>query len=313
MKTVAVLALQGVVPFDLGIACDVFSRVVLANGKPAYRVLVCGESSRVDAGGHFDIRAPWTLEDALGADRVIVPGVEDIERRISPGTYRTLRAARDGGAQLASICTGAFVLAEAGLLDGHRATTHWAAAGELARRYPALTVDTDVLFVDEGDIVTSAGSSAGLDMCLHLVGRDYGQAAAVQAARLAVAPLHRDGGQAPFIRQPVVATASSLSPLCDWMLRNLHKPIDVPALAAKARMTPRTFARRFHDQTGTTPIQWLIRQRIRRAQELLETSEASVDQVASASGFDSAVTFRARFQRVVGLTPSAYRKRFKQA
>lgn len=311
MKTIAVLALQGVVPFDLGIACDVFSRVVLADGRPAYRVLVCGESPRVDAGGHFDIRAPWKLDDALGADRVVVPGVEDIEPRAAVSTYRALRAAHDGGAQLASICTGAFVLAEAGLLDGRRATTHWAAAGELARRYPALTVDTDVLFADEGDIVTSAGSSAGLDMCLHLVGRDYGQAAAVQAARLAVAPLHRDGGQAPFIRQPVVETTSSLSSLCDWMLRNMHRPIDVNALAARARMTPRTFARRFLDQTGTTPIQWLIRQRIRRAQELLETSEATVDQVASASGFDSTVTFRARFQRVVGLTPSAYRKRFK--
>ncbi|REE89308.1 GlxA family transcriptional regulator [Cupriavidus plantarum] len=312
MITVAVLALQGVVPFDLGIACDVFSRVVLAHGKPAYRVMVCGETTRVDAGGHFDIRAPWKLEDALAADRIIVPGVEDIDRRLSSAAARTLRNAIEGGTQVASICTGAFVLAEAGLLDGHRATTHWAAAGELARRYPALTVDTDVLFVDEGNIVTSAGSSAGLDMCLHLVGRDYGQAMAVQAARLAVAPLHRDGGQAAFIRQPVVENASSLSPLCDWMLKNLHKPIDVPTLAARARMTPRTFARRFHDQTGTTPIQWLIRQRIRRAQELLETSDASVDQVASASGFDSAITFRARFQRVVGLTPSAYRKRFRQ-
>ncbi|WP_454733627.1 MULTISPECIES: GlxA family transcriptional regulator [Cupriavidus] len=313
MKTVAVLALQGVVPFDLGIACDVFSRVVLANGKPGYRVLVCGESARVDAGGHFDIRAPGRLEDALDADLVIVPGVDDIERRVSAGACRTLKAARESGAQLASICTGAFVLAEAGLLDGHRVTTHWAAADELSRRYPALEVDTGVLFVDEGDIVTSAGSSAGLDMCLHLVGRDYGQAAAVQAARLAVAPLHRDGGQAPFIRQPVADTATSLSPLFDWMLKNLHKPIDVTALAAKARMTPRTLARRFRDQTGTTPIQWLITQRVRRAQELLETSEASVDQVASASGFDSPVTFRARFQRVVGLTPSAYRRRFRQS
>ncbi|WP_020205201.1 helix-turn-helix domain-containing protein, partial [Cupriavidus sp. WS] len=233
--------------------------------------------------------------------------------RVSAGACRTLKAARESGAQLASICTGAFVLAEAGLLDGHRVTTHWAAADELSRRYPALEVDTGVLFVDEGDIVTSAGSSAGLDMCLHLVGRDYGQAAAVQAARLAVAPLHRDGGQAPFIRQPVADTATSLSPLFDWMLKNLHKPIDVTALAAKARMTPRTLARRFRDQTGTTPIQWLITQRVRRAQELLETSEASVDQVASASGFDSPVTFRARFQRVVGLTPSAYRRRFRQS
>lgn len=312
MKTVAVLALQDVVPFDLGIACDIFSRVRLADGTPAYRVLVCAEAARIDA-GLFDIRAPWRLDQAAGADIVIVPGIEDIARPVAPAAIAALREAAARGALIASICTGAFVLAAAGLLDGRRATTHWAAADQLAQRYPAIAVDADVLFVDEGQIVTSAGSSAGLDMCLHLVRREHGQAIAAQSARMAVAPLHRDGGQAQFIRQHAPASECSLTPLFDWLLANLHRPLDVSALAARACMSPRTFARKFRDQTGTTPIQWLLKFRIRRAQELLETTAASVDQVAAAAGFDSSVTFRARFQRLVGVTPSAYRRRFSAA
>ena len=309
MRTVAIVALDGVVPFDLGIACDVFSHVRSTEGTPVYRVQVCGERSLVNA-GVFDVRTPWRLDRVADADVVVVPGVDDISRGCSPAVIRTIQRASERGALVASICSGAFILAEAGLLDGRRATTHWAAARELARRFPRITVDPDVLFVDEGDVVTSAGSSAGLDMCLHIVGRHHGQAISAQAARMAVAPLHRDGGQAPYVRQPAPASESNLAPLFDWMLANLDQPIDVPALAARARLTPRTFARRFRDQTGTTPLQWLLRFRVRRAQELLETTEASIEKVAAASGFDSPVTFRARFQRLVGVTPSAYRRRF---
>lgn len=310
--TVAVLALKSVVPFDIGIACDVFSRVLLDNGRPAYQVMVCAETAQVDA-GLFQLRAPWRLEQVAGADVVIVPGVEDTDSPLSPAVIRAIRSASARGALVASICTGAFVLAAAGLLDGRRAATHWAAAQALARRYPSITVDADVLFVDDGDIVTSAGSSAGLDMCLHLVGRHHGHAAAAQAARMAVAPLHRDGGQAAYIRQPEPASDAGLAPLFDWMLANLDQALDVPALAARARMSPRTFARRFREQAGMTPIQWLLKFRVRRAQELLETGNASVEQVAAASGFDSPVTFRARFQSLVGVTPSAYRRRFTAA
>jgi transcriptional regulator GlxA family with amidase domain len=309
MKTVAVLALHGVVPFDLGVACDTFSRVRTADGDDAYRVLVCGESSRVRA-GHFDVHAPWRLEPVMDANILIVPGVEDINLPVSSTVKKAMRFASDRGALVASICTGAFVLASAGLLDGKRATTHWAAVDEFADRFPAVTVDPNVLFVDEGNVITSAGSSAGLDMCFHLIGRHHGQAIAAYAARLAVAPLCRDGGQAQFIQQASPLTSSSLAPLLEWMLVNLYRPIDVALLAKRASMTPRTFARRFRDQTGTTPIQWLLNSRVRRAQELLESTSASVDQVAVAVGFDSSVTFRTRFQSVVGLTPSAYRRRF---
>jgi transcriptional regulator GlxA family with amidase domain len=309
MQTVAVLALHGVVAFDLGIACDIFSRVRTVDGGEAYRVLVCGESSRIRA-GHFDIHTPCRLEPMMDADIVIVPGVEDVNMVVPSTAKKALRLASDRGALIASICTGAFILASTGLLDGKRATTHWAVADEFANRFPAVTVDPDVLFVDEGDVVTSGGSSAGLDMCFHLIGRFHGQAVASHAARLAVAPLVRDGGQAQFIQQTALPNSSSLAPLLEWMLASLDKPIDVTSLAKRASMTPRTFARKFRDQTGATPIQWLLKSRVRRAQELLETTSASIDQVSDAVGFDSPVTFRARFRSVVGLTPSLYRRRF---
>jgi len=309
VRIIAVLALYGVVPFDIGIACDVFSRVKLASGENAYRILVCSESTRIHA-GVFDIHAPWRLNKIAEADIVIIPGVADLSRPVPKAVIAALQSTAERGALIASICTGAFVLAAAGLLDGRRATTHWAAAEELRRRYPAIVVDADVLFVDDGNIVTSAGASAGLDMCLHLVRREHGQTIAAQSARLAVAPLYRDGGQTQFIHTEAAVCESSLTPLFEWMLENLHQPLNVPALAVRARMSPRTFARRFREHTGTTPIQWLLKFRIRRAQELLETTSASVDQIAAVSGFDSPVTFRARFQRLLGLTPSAYRRRF---
>ncbi|WP_414441434.1 GlxA family transcriptional regulator [Burkholderia sp. 22PA0106] len=311
MRTVVILALQGVVPSDLGIPCDVFGRVLDAGGAPAYGVRVAGEAARVSAGA-FEIRVRFGLAALADADMVVVPGIENARRPQSAAVTRALRAASERGALVTSICTGAFVLAAAGLLDGRRATTHWAAAEELARRYPAVSVDPGVLFVDDGSIVTSAGASAGLDMCLHLVRRHHGQAIAAHAARLAVAPLHRDGGQAQFIHQQAPAPRDSLAGVVDWMVAHLDQPLDVATLAAQACMTPRTFARRFRDQTGTTPIQWLLRQRIRRAQEWLETGPASIEQIAAATGFDSPVTFRARFQRFVGVSPSVYRKRFSR-
>jgi transcriptional regulator GlxA family with amidase domain len=244
------------------------------------------------------------------ADTIVVPGIEDTTVPIPQSVFAALQNAWDRGARVTSICTGAFVLAASGLLDGKRATTHWLLAAQLARAYPRITVEPDVLFVDEGRIVTSAGASSGLDMCLHLVRRDYGQAVAARAARLAVAPLSRDGGQAQFIRQDPPGSPSSLAPLIDWAANNLSKSHSVHSLAARARMSPRTFARRFREQTGTTPLQWLVAARVQRAQQLLEESKASVEQVATRAGFESPVTFRARFRRAVGLTPSEYRRRF---
>jgi transcriptional regulator GlxA family with amidase domain len=241
---------------------------------------------------------------------VIIPGVEDPARPVRPAVLAAIRAAWRNGARIASICSGAFVLAQTGLLDGRRATTHWIGAAELARRFPKIKVDPNVLFVDEGRIITSAGALAGLDMCLHLVRRDYGQSAAAAAARLAVAPLDRDGGQAQFIRHEPPTSHASLAPLLSWMRENAHQPLDVATLASRAHVSPRTFARRFREQTGTTPLQWLLRARIMRAQELLETTSNSIEDVAMASGFDAPVTFRARFRQVVGISPSAYRARF---
>jgi transcriptional regulator GlxA family with amidase domain len=309
MHTVAIVVLDSFVPLDLGIACDVFGNFDLPDQPSPYRVKVCA-LRRVVRAGAFDIRAPFGLEAVRDADTVVVPGLVNFERPTPPKIKEALRLAWDRGARITSICTGAFVLAAAGLLDGRRATTHWRGAVELARRYPAVTVEPDVLFVDEGRIVTSAGASAGLDMCLHLVRRDYGQAAATHAARLAVAPLNRDGGQAQFILHEAPPAKDNLAPLLEWMSTHLNKEIDVNALARRARMSPRTFARRFREQTGTTPLQWLLTVRMRRAQELLETTRRPIDDIALRSGFESPVTFRARFRKLVGLSPRAYRLRF---
>jgi transcriptional regulator GlxA family with amidase domain len=234
----------------------------------------------------------------------------EVATPVSGSVLDALRTAWANGARLASICTGAFVLAQTGLLDGQRATTHWLATAEFARRFPLVPLDPDVLFVDGGRIVTSAGALAGLDMCLHLVRQDYGQAAAAHAARLAVAPLNRDGGQAQFIRHDLPSAGDSMAPLLDWMVKHLDRPLDVATLAAKAGTSPRTFARRFREQTGTTPLQWLLAARVRRAQELLEIGGRTIGEVATASGFEAIVTFRNRFQQIVGVGPAAYRRRF---
>ena len=310
--TVAVLALDGVIPFELGIPCEVFGRVLSADGTPAYRVRVCGERRTVHA-GTLDLHVPHGLDRLIGADTVVVPGMVDPGRPVSRRVMRAISAAWAGGARFASICSGAFVLAEAGLLDGRRATTHWLATQDLASRYPAVTVDPDVLFVDEGRVVTSAGASAGMDMCLHLVGRDHGQDAASHAARLAVAPLRRDGGQAQFIRRAPLPPDGSLAPLLDWMAANLDKPLGVKSLASQVATSPRTFARRFRDQTGTTPLRWVLSARVRRAQELLETTTQPIDEIAFATGFEAPGTFRTRFQRIVGVGPGTYRRRFASA
>lgn len=309
MHKIAVLALHNFVPYDLSIACDVFCSVRTANGKPAYRVQVCGQARTIRS-RHFDLRAPYALDTLARADTVIVPGIEDPPVAVPEPVLAALQQAWKRGARVASICSGAFVLAATGLLNGRRATTHWIGTAKLAELYPQITVEPDVLFVDEGRIITSAGASAGLDMCLHLIRRDHGQAVAAQSARLAVAPLSRDGGQAQFIRHEPPASRSSLAALIGWMTANLDKPLDVDVLARQAGMSPRTFARRFREQTGTTPVQCLLAMRIQRAQELLGESHLSIDQIAMRAGFDSPVTFRTRFRGVVGLTPTAYRRRF---
>src|SRR5579859_1174224 len=261
MHTVAILAMHGVVPADLAIPCDLFGRVRRPDPAHDYDVRVCGEAPDVRA-GPFDIRAPFGLAQLVGADTVIVPGIEDPTAPVPEPIVTALRAAAGRGARIASICSGAFVLAATGLLDGLRATTHWMITAELAARYPAIEVDPAVLYVDNGRILTSAGASAALDLCLHMVRRDHGHAAAAQAARLAVAPLEREGGQAQFIRREPPASSASIGPLLIWMEENSASPLTLAQLAAQARASERTLNRRFRAQTGTTPLQWLLGARI---------------------------------------------------
>jgi transcriptional regulator GlxA family with amidase domain len=307
MHRVAILAYDGVVPFDLSVPIEVFGRARLADGRPAYEVRVCATADEADA-GLIAIRAPHGLNALAEADTVVVPGAADIDDPIPTVLIDALTAAHG---RLVSICTGAFALAATGRLDGHRATTHWAAAAELARRHPAVNVDPDVLFVDAGRVLTSAGAAAGLDLCLHIVRHDHGAAVAAQTARSAVMPLERAGGQAQFIaHEPPAPAGNSLQPLLTWLTDNLNTSLTLADIAARASTSTRSLSRHFRDQTGTTPMQWLSRQRIRQAQQLLETTDRPVEQVGELVGFTSATAFRERFRQVVGVSPRQYRSAF---
>ncbi|MFD6941336.1 GlxA family transcriptional regulator [Streptomyces goshikiensis] len=312
MHTVVVLALDGVIPFDLSTPIEVFSRTRLPGGRPAYRVRVCAPTPEVDAGA-FALRAPWPLETLAEADTIVLPGVADLDAPLLPEVLDALRRAADRGTRIASICVGAFVLAATGLLDGLRATTHWMAAPALAARYPGIEVDADVLYIDNGQLLTSAGAAAGLDLCLHLIRRDHGSAVAADAARLSVMPLEREGGQAQFIvhEQPPTPHGSELEPLLSWMEENVHHELTLDEIAGRAGMSTRTLNRRFREQTGTSPLQWLHRARIRQAQYLLENTGHPVERIASQVGFGSPTAFRDRFRRVTGTSPNAYRRAFQ--
>ncbi|WP_210493721.1 helix-turn-helix domain-containing protein [Patulibacter sp. SYSU D01012] len=310
MRTVAVVAFDGVIVFDLATAVETFGFARRPDGGPAYRVRVCAAAEEVSAGA-FALRAPWRLDALADADTVVVPGVRDPLAPVDDALLDALRAAAPR-ARIASICTGAFVLAAAGLLDGLRATTHWAAAELLAARFPQVAVDPDVLYVDNGDVLTSAGAAAGLDLCLHMIRRDHGAAVAADAARAAVMPLERAGGQAQFIvhRAPD-ADGGSLAPLLAWMEEHAGERHTLEALAARAHMSPRTLSRRFREQTGTTPLQWLHRARLRRAQGLLETTDEPVERIADLVGYGSPTAFRERFRALCGTSPQAYRRAFR--
>ncbi|MFE3456421.1 GlxA family transcriptional regulator [Nocardiopsis aegyptia] len=312
MHNVVVLALDQVIPFDLSTPIEVFTRTRLPDGRPAYRVRVCSEHAEVDA-GHFTLRADWGLAALADADTVIVPGTADPARPPSPTVRAALCAAAARGTRIASICSGTFVLAAAGLLDGLRATTHWAAADRLAAAHPAVEVDPDVLYVDNGQVLTSAGAAAGLDLCLHLIRRDHGSAVAADAARLSVMPLEREGGQAQFVvrRERTAPAGSRLEPLLRWMADHADRPLTVAEIAVRAGTSPRTLTRRFREQTGTTPLQWLHRQRVHQAQHLLETTDHPVERIAERVGFGSPTAFRDRFRRVAGTSPQAYRRAFQ--
>ena len=306
----AVVAFDGVVLGDLSTACEIFALARMKDGRTPYDVRVCSESPGVES-MHVELRVPWRLSSLARADTVIVPGIADLDLPIPPVVLRAIRRAADRRARVASICSGAFVLAAAGVLDGLRATTHWRAAGDLARRYPRIEVDAGVLYVDNGRVLTSAGAAAGFDLCIHLVRRDLGAEAAAAVARLAVMPVERSGGQAQFIRHDPPSDASgSMAPLLAWIEQNLARELSLPVIARRAAMSPRSLSRRFRDQVGGTPAAWIAQARVRRSQQLLETTDLPVERVAAEAGFGSATVLRAHFSDVVGTSPLAYRRAF---
>lgn len=310
---VAVVAFDGVVLGDLSTPCEVFGRVRGGDGRGLYEVRICSLTAEVQS-EHVALRVPWRLASLNRADTVIVPGVDNLDRPLPPALLRAVRRAADRGARVASICTGAFLLATMGLLDGQRATTHWLAAAELARRHPTIDVDPNVLYVDNGHVLTAAGAAAGVDLCLHLVRCDLGAQAAAAVARAAVMPLERAGGQAQFIvNEPPTGDGASMAPLLEWLEQNLRRSLTLPVIARRGAMSTRTLNRRFREQTGTTPAQWVNRARLHRAQQLLETTELSIERVAAEVGFGSSAVLREHFRNVIGTSPLGYRQAFKPA
>jgi transcriptional regulator GlxA family with amidase domain len=308
MHHVTVLALADVVAFDLSTPAQVFG-----NEPERYAFSACGvRAGRVPTTTGFALHVPRGLDAVAEADTILVPGLRPAQWPPPARALEALRAAHARGARIASICTGAFVLAHAGLLDGRRATTHWAHAERLARRYPAVTVDAGVLYVDEGDVLTSAGVAAGIDLCLHLVRRDHGAEVANAVARRIVVAPHRDGGQAQFVEAPVPTLDDrGLEATRAWAAQRLREPLTIAAMARHAACSERTFARRFRAETGTTPLQWLLGQRVLHARRLLEATALPVEDVADAAGFGTAASLRSHFRRATATTPLAYRRTFR--
>jgi AraC family transcriptional regulator, transcriptional activator FtrA len=310
-QVVTVIAPQAS-PFEFSVACEVFGlrRPELGEQRYAHRLAAVG--SPVEVLGGWSVSTPHGLEALDDADTVIVPAAPREE--LPAEMLQALRAAYDRGARMVSFCSGAFALAAAGILDGRPAVTHWLHTDELARRYPSCRVERDVLYVDDGQVLTSAGTAAAIDLSLHLVRLDHGAELANEIARRMVVPPHRDGGQAQFASSPVPRTVDDdpLGPVLEWMVEHLDEQLTVPQLARLAAMSPRTFARRFREVTGTTPLRWLHHQRVARAQELLEVTDLGIDVIADRVGFGSATNLRDHFRRVTRTTPAAYRQRFRR-
>ena len=315
---VVVLALDGLLPFELGIPHRIFGRPRDAEGRLLYEVVTCSvrPPGPVDTDADFAIQVPNGPEALATADTVIVPASYELGPVFEEGVLTPELAAAFArirpGTRLASICTGVYVLAAAGLLDGRPATTHWADAERFQQLFPRIEVDADVLFIDDGDVLTSAGVAAGLDLCLHMVRRDHGTAVANDVARRTVVPPHRDGGQAQYIQRPVpepkLATTTAARA---WALGRLHEPIQLRDMAEQETMSVRTFTRRFREEVGVSPGQWLTQQRVERARHLLESSDLSVDQVAQEAGFGTAQSMRQHLQTALGVTPTSYRRTFR--
>ena len=311
---VVALVYDGLCAFEFSCAAEVFGLPRPEFGAGWYRFETCSpRARRVRSQYGLSIAVDGGLERLAEAGTVIVPGWQGADVPVPQTVIDALRAAHARGARLLSICSGVFVLAASGLLDGRRATTHWRYAEALRLRYPRIEVDPAVLYVDEGQILSSAGSAAGLDLCLHLIRRDHGPAIANQVARRLVIPPHREGGQAQFLEQPVARTESgSLSVLMDKAMRRLAEPLPISELARMATTSERTLMRRFRSATGMSPADWLTRMRVDRARQLLETTALSIDRIATQTGFGTATTLRHHFRRKLGVSPNDYRRRFSR-
>jgi AraC family transcriptional activator FtrA len=314
-RRVVAVAYEGLSPFEFGIVVEVFALPRPELRVPWYRFKVCSlEPGPLRAMGGITIRVPSGLGALNHAGTVIIPGWRNPDERPPESLLRSVQRAYRQGARVVSICSGVFVLAAAGLLDGKRVTTHWRYAERLAQRFPGIRVEPDVLYIDEGRILTSAGSAAGIDLCLHIVRRDYGAEIANQVARRLVVPPHREGGQSQYVTSPLnTQNAHGLAPLLEWAQRHLHRPLTVEDLAQKAVMSPRSFARHFLAATGTTPHRWLTHQRLIAAQRRLETTEESIDEIAQAVGMQTAETLRHHFRQRFQTSPTTYRRRFTTA
>ncbi|WP_424534056.1 helix-turn-helix domain-containing protein [Sphaerisporangium viridialbum] len=315
MTSVVLALYEGALLFESAVACEVFGVDRSDLADPWYDFRSCGPP-RALLGDWLRLDSPHGLDALASADTVIVPACDDVEADPPPELLEALRAAHDRGARIVSLCTGAFVIAAAGLLDGRRATTHWLHADRLAERHPAVKVEPDVLYVDEGSVLTSAGKGAALDLSLHIVRNDYGAAVANELARRLVVAPHRAGGQAQFAGALLSrgdGVGNTLAALHEWALDRLHEPLTVQDLAGRAGMSTRNLARHFNGAVGVTPLRWLHDQRIRRAQELLETTDAGVEQIAARTGMGTAATLRRHFNRAVGVPPGTYRRTFRDA
>lgn len=310
LKNIVVLAIPGIAPFEFGVICEVFGVDRSESGGPTFDFTIAtAKPGRVPTNLGFDMVVEDDLSAASEADLIAVPahaldGVDEAYLDV-------IRAAEKRGAWVLSVCSGAFVLAQAGILDGRRSTTHWMYTDKLAERYPHTEVDPEVLFVEDRGVVTSAGTASGIDAALHIVRKELGASAANVIARRMVIPPQRDGGQSQYIEAPIVACKSdSLAPITDWMVQNLDEELSVDELAKRALMSSRTFARKFRAETGTTPAAWLNRQRLLRAQQLLEQTDYGLEQIASEAGFGIAAVMRHHFVKTLQTTPAAYRRTF---
>lgn len=316
MRTVAIMVYDTISPFELGVAAEVFSFAHPELGVPWYRCLICAEEGQpVRSAAGFLLTAPYTFAEADEADTIVIPGSRPGIVPVPETLLATLRRAYQRGARLITLCTGTFILAAAGLLDGRCVTTHWAWAPQLAELYPAVQVDPRRLYTDDGQILTSAGTTAAIDLCLHVVRQDYGAEIATAVARRMVTPPHRDGGQAQYIETPLLEQSEGepFGTTLAWLTAHLHENLTVEHMAARAAMSPRSFARHFQATLGTTPYQWLLRQRIILAQRQLETTSATIEHIAACCGFSSAATLRLHFQRLLRTSPQAYRRAFQRS